>query len=186
MANLGHNARLRTFMDNTSPIVIDVALEPKDLNQPFMRSSRNIFRWFVVLLGVFLAFELLKPPTLDYRPFSSPFTFFALLVLAVVAGIYLPYIRIIEMFRKSPALRRRRRIIIGPDGLRIESDDATGEYKWSLFWGIQETRKTFLLQQTTASATYIPKRCFHSSGDIQRFRSLLREKFTGKLRLRAD
>ena len=173
-------------MDNLKPIVVDVVLEPKDLNHPFLYSTRNIFRWFVILLGVFLLYEILKPPTLSYSPFDSPLTFSVLVALAIIAGIYLPYLRIHEMFRKSPALRRSRRLIIGPNGLRIESEDATGEYKWPLFQEIQETKKSFLLKQTIASATYIPKRCFQSPEDITQFKALLQAHYRGKLNLRPE
>jgi len=171
-------------MDNMKPIVVDVVLEPRDLNQLFMLSAQNIFRWFVISLGVFMLFEILKPPTLSYRPFPSLLTFSLLLASALIAGIYLPYLRINGMFRKSPALRRSRRWIIGPNGLRTQSEDATGEYKWSLFQEIQETKKNFMLKQTTASATYIPKRCFQSSEDILHFKTLLRAHYPGKLNLR--
>jgi hypothetical protein len=98
----------------------------------------------------------------------------------------LPYLRVRTMFRKSPALRRPRRLVFGPEGIRFEAEDARGEYKWSLFMRIIETKKVFMLLQTTRAATYIPKRCFHSPSDVELLRQLIRDNFKGKWTLRRD
>jgi hypothetical protein len=90
------------------------------------------------------------------------------------------------MFRKSPALRRSRRLTFSAEGIQFEAEDARGEYKWSLFMRIIETKKVFMLQQTTHAATYIPKRCFHSPSDVELLRQLIRENFKGKWTLRRD
>jgi hypothetical protein len=90
------------------------------------------------------------------------------------------------MFHKYPALRRSRRVSFSAEGMHVESEDARGDYKWSLFYQIVETPKTFLFMQTTRGGVYIPKRCLSASDDIVTLRRLIRDNFTGKRRLRTD
>jgi hypothetical protein len=71
------------------------------------------------------------------------------------------------------------------EGLHLESEDAKGDFKWSVFTRIAETPKTFLLMQTARAATYVPKRCLEP-GDLPVLRRLIRQNFTGKLTLRGD
>lgn len=173
-------------MNTDGPIVLEVSLTPKDLNLSFIQAVYNIFRWFLIVLGIFLLIEVVDIPGFRLHPLSHPWPFGILVAIAAVAGLCLPYLRIIEMFKKFPALARSRRIEITPDGLQMESPDAKGEFKWPLFWEIKEGRKTFLLKQTSASAIYLPKRCFQSAEDIARFRALLRARYPGRLKLRSE
>jgi hypothetical protein len=90
------------------------------------------------------------------------------------------------MFRETPAVGRARRITFNSEGFHMESEDARGEYKWTLFLRIIETRKVFVFMQTTKSGTYIPKRCLSNPQDILALRQLIRANFTGKKTLRVD
>jgi len=171
-------------MNNHGSIILEVSLTPKDLVLPFNRFARSTYRWFLIFLAVFLVVELIDFPGFRLHPLAQPWSFSILVAVAVVAGIYFPRLRIRRTFEENPALSRSRRIEITPEGLRVESENAKGEYRWPLFCEIQETPKTFLLKQTTASAIYIPKRCFQSDEDIVRFRALLRSQYQGKLKLR--
>jgi len=173
-------------MDATSPIVVDVALEPRDLTWSLARSIHSIFWWFVFFLGVLLFFAIVQTTETGFHPFSNSLTFPFLLFLSVVVGLAVPYIRITRLFGKVPLLRQPRRMTLGPEGLRIDSQSATGEYRWTFFYEIKETEKSFLFQQTPQSASPIPKRCFQTSDEIRRFKAMLREHYHGKLKLRAD
>ena len=61
------------------------------------------------------------------------------------------------MFKKFPTLGRSCRIEITPRGLQVESEDAKGEYKWPLFYEIEESDKNFLLKQTLHRCDLSPK-----------------------------
>jgi hypothetical protein len=173
-------------MQESETIILSVALEPRDLNHPWLWSARNIFRWFVILLGCFLLFQVFTMARSEGRSVDDTLTIPILAVVAILTGIFLPYLRILWIFKKSPALRRPRRMTFASEGMRMEAEDASGEYKWTLFWQIRETYKCFLLLQTTHSATYIPKRCFSSPEEISRFREILRTNYHGKLKLRRE
>jgi hypothetical protein len=90
------------------------------------------------------------------------------------------------MFHKYPALRRSRRVSFSTEGMRIESEDAQGVFRWPLFYQIVETPKSFLFMQATRGATHIPQPCFSNSDDILIMRRLIRDNFAGKKRLRSD
>jgi YcxB-like protein len=109
--------------------------------------------------------------------------FYAFVFLAIFSW---PYFRVRSMFHEFPALLRSRRVSFRVDGIHIESEDAQGDYKWSLFYQIVETPKTFLIMQTNRAATYVPKRCLSKSDDVVILRRLIRDNFKGKLRLRND
>ncbi len=173
-------------MNTDAPILLEVSLTPKDLVTSPNRLVRNVFRWFFIVLGVFLLIELVDIPGFRFHPLTHPWSFGILMAIATVAGIYLPYLQKIEMFKKFPTLGRSRRIEITPRGLQVESEDAKGEYKWPLFCEIEESDKNFLLKQTSAAAIYLPKRCFQSAEEIARFRSLLRAQYPGHLKLRSQ
>jgi hypothetical protein len=171
-------------MGANDQIIVDVVLEPGDMSLPASRLILSIFWWFLVFLGILLFFEFVRIPNVDYRPFSRAFTFLILIGVAIGVGVLWPRVKVSRMFRQFPSFGKRRRIVIRSDGISVESEDAKAECKWALFWEIQETRKSFLLKQSSRAATYIPKRCFQAPEDVLRFKALLRAHYKGKLKLR--
>ena len=77
-------------------------------------------------------------------------------------------------------------VTFSPTGIRIESEDANVDCKWSIVKRVMETRGLFLLLYTTAGAMYLPKRCFASHEDIERLRQIIIENFRGRWQLRRD
>jgi hypothetical protein len=176
-------------MEKKADIVVDVTLEPADVYHPFFWSRQNLAHWVLVLAACLILYGVspLWPPVASASDRNPELFLLYLLIGSVSLALFLlPYLRVRSMFRKSPALRRPRRLIFRAEGIQFESEDARGEYKWSLFMRIMETRKVFLLLQTAHAATYIPKRCFSSPGDVELLRQLIRENFKGKWTLRRD
>jgi hypothetical protein len=176
-------------MDKNTQLIVDVKLELGDLYLPFLRSWQNLIRWVLVLAACLILYGISPIWPLDASsPERSKELFLLYLLVAAVslASFLLPYLRVRATFRKSPAIRRPRRLTFSAEGIRFESEDARGEYKWSLFMRIIETRKLFLLLQTAHAATYIPKRCFLSASDVELLRQLIRDNFKGKWTLRRE
>ncbi len=90
------------------------------------------------------------------------------------------------MFRNYATAGRLRTISFSNDGMHLESEDSSGDYKWSFFHRIVETHRAFQFIVGPRSATFLPKRCFSNSGEIQMLRQLIHENFKGKKRLRPD
>jgi YcxB-like protein len=176
-------------MDNKPELIADITLEPGDVHHPFLWSWQNLVRWVLALTACLILYEVppLWPPGVSPSERRTELFLLYLLVGSVALALFLlPYLRVRSMFRKSPALRRPRRVIFNAEGIRFESEDARGEYKWSLFLRIIESKKVFVLLQTTHAATYIPKRCFRSPSDVELLRQLIRDNFKGKWTLRRD
>jgi hypothetical protein len=68
------------------------------------------------------------------------------IVLAVFVLVLFvwPRLRVQMMFRRYPALGRPRSASFDSYGMHMKSEDSQGDYKWSLFHRIVETRKVFM------------------------------------------
>ena len=175
-------------MQGVAELTIDVTLQPQDVYQPFLFSWANVTRWVLALFVCYLIYTT----RLIWSSGSQPETASALIqptlycAFVFIAMFSWQYLRVRSMFHKYPAMGHTRRVSFSAEGMHIESEDARGDYKWSLFYQIVESPKTFLFMQTTRGAVYIPKRCLPGPADIAILRRLIRDNFTGKRRLRAD
>ncbi len=100
---------------------------------------------------------------------------------AALAGVLLWQAFVVprRAFRSTPALQgtqhwaiddaELRRTTTGPDGR------ALGDIRlsWEALHRVAETRDAFLLLQSRTMAMPIPKRCFASAADLERFRALV-------------
>jgi hypothetical protein len=175
-------------MPRVPELTVDIALQPQDVYHPFIVTRSNLMRWVLALFACYLTYT--TRPIWSAGSLSGSVSillelplFCAFVVLAIFSW---PYLRVRSMFHEHPSLRRSRRVSFSADGMHMESEDAQGDYKWSLFYQIVETPKTFLFMQSTRAATYIPKRCLSKSDDIVILRRLIRDNFMGKRRLRNE
>jgi len=176
-------------MDKKPELIVDITLDPSDVYHPFLWSWQNLARWVLALTACLILYEAspLWPPEVSPPEKRTELFLLYLLMGSVAFALFLlPYLRVRRMFRQSSALRRPRRLIVGPEGIQFESEDARGDYKWSLFMRIVETKKVFVLFQTTHAATFVPKRCFHTPSEVDFLRQLIRDNFKGKWILRRD
>jgi YcxB-like protein len=90
------------------------------------------------------------------------------------------------MSQNYPAAGRLGTIYFSKDGMHLKSEDSSGDYKWSLFHRIVETRRAFPFIVGPQSATLLPRRCFSNSGETHILRQLIRKNFKGKKPLRPD
>ena len=100
--------------------------------------------------------------------------------------IPIAWLRIKSTFRNYATAGRLRTISFRSEGLHLESEDLSADYKWSLFHRIVETHRAFHFIVGPRSATVLPKRSLSNSGEMQMLRQLIRENFKGKKRLRPD
>ena len=176
-------------MESPSQITVDITLQPGDLYDPFAYSWQNTIRWVSALFVCYLIYET---RSLWASAQSDSDTASALLALSVLMGFVIlllflfPYLRVRSIFKSSPAARKSRHLSFSVEGIHLESEDARGDYKWTLFNRTVETPRVFMFLQTRYAATYVPKRCFSKPEDIVILRQLIRDNFRGKLRLRRD
>jgi hypothetical protein len=173
-------------MPELAGLSVDVTLQPKDVYLPFLISRANVVRWVLALFACYLIYTTRSGWSIESQPETAsgllqPTLLCAFVFIAIFSWQYL---RVRSLFQKYPSMGRTRRVSFSADGMHFESEDARGDYKWSLFYQILETPKTFLFMQTTRGAVYIPKRCLSRPDDVAVLRRLIRNNFTGKLSLR--
>lgn len=180
---------MQNVVTDNSQVVVDVDLKPHDVYTPFLWSQKNVARWAaaIFLCPIFyILYERLSATILSFPTGRSTLVAIVALMVSVLVGLLLfPYVRMRCLFRKSPALTKTRRYTVSARGITIQSDDASGEYKWSLFQRVVETRNVFAFFTSSWSGIYVPKRCFTSQEDIPRMRDVVRQQMPAKYRLRS-
>ncbi len=169
-------------------LTVQYALRPADVYDPFWYSWRNVIRWATVVLVCLLVYE--AGPGWSSAYFGITIKPTASIPVLIGASLFilflLPWLRVQAMFRKYPALGRLRSVSLGTEGLHAESDDARGDYKWSIFRRVVETPKVFVFMATSRAGTYLPKRCLATRDEVVKLRRLIRENFSGQKTLLHD
>jgi hypothetical protein len=178
------------MMPTTSELTVEIELQPDDIIDWWSLSGQNSLRWAMALFGCFLIFQTRAIWTSGHvgsnqEPLSFQIIFF-LIGVVLLAFFFYPHFRVRSMFQESPALRHRRRVTFSSEGLQMESEDARGDYKWSLFNRIVETRKVFIFSPTGRGGVYVPKRCLANPNDAIILRQLIRNNFRGGCILRSN
>lgn len=175
-------------MESNRNLTVEFVLRPADVYDPFAYSWRNTIWWAIVVLVCLFLYEAVPSWSSAHLGVAIGQAALApvLIVIALLILFVLPWIRVQSMFRRYPALGRPRSLSFGSEGLHVESDDARGDYKWSIFHRVVETPKVFLFIVTPRGATYLPKRCLATPGDISTLRRLIQENFRGQKTLRHD
>lgn len=166
-------------MEPRSEVTAEVILEPSDFYRSLDWTWGNLARWVLVVAG------LLALDSFRYWSWPDSGEKVGLVLLLFLAFVY-PWVRVRYLFRKFPAYRKLRRFTFDAQGMHLQSEDASGDYKWSVFSRVVETPRSFMVVQTNRGGTIIPKRFFSRSGDSPLLRKLLWENFKGTLKLRAD
>jgi hypothetical protein len=176
--------------ENGPELVVDVVLEVRDVYTPFDWNRPNLIRWILAILASYIVYDICFSPSnqLQFLPDANSISavIVALAVFIALGLVLFPCLRLRSVFQKAPGFKKPVKYMLNAQGLRFESADAKGEYNWSVFARVLETRKAFALAQTDYAATYIPKRCFASHEEIVRLRQIIVENFKGKCQLRRD
>jgi hypothetical protein len=179
-------------MDTRKLMVVDVNLGFGDLYKATLRMSVYALRY---LLGAIVLLALLYVMCLVAGRAQTSWStdadalgqgIFPLLVGAVpTAIIMIPLVAFIRvrMLLRSEGADGNRRYTFSDEGMRIESRLANAEVKWLAFRQVRESRNYFLLYIAMGLANVLPKRCFANEGDINSFRSLVRQQVP-KVKLR--
>lgn len=175
--------------DEDNIVNVEVDLRPHDVYTPFRWDRGNLTRWVTAFILCVIFYDLYRrrAALLAFPDGKSILAVVVLLMVFIICALLLfPYLRVRAMFRKSPALTETRRYTFATDGIKIQSDVANSDCKWSLFQRVVETPAVFVLFITTHGAMYVPKRSLSSREDVGRLRKLIRENVSRKLQLRSD
>jgi hypothetical protein len=77
-------------------------------------------------------------------------------------------------YQSNMLLRKTHRLTISPGGVTTESSAGSAHVDWSHFWRAYERPGAFYLYTATNMALTLPKRCFESEEQMERFREIVR------------
>lgn len=77
-------------------------------------------------------------------------------------------------YASNLVLQAPHHYFVSSDRVKVDAPLGSGEYKWAMYWRAYETPSAFYLYVANALAQIIPKRCFTSEAQMQRFREIVR------------
>ncbi len=77
-------------------------------------------------------------------------------------------------FATHQAAQESHRVVIAAGGIASASSSTSGQQSWGVFWKAVEVVDAFYLHLSNALAVVLPKRCFTSEEQMQRFRGIVR------------
>jgi len=178
-------------MATSDEVTVQIELRPEDIYDPFRYSWGNVSRLVLALLLGYIVYTTRDTWASDgskLAPAAGILTLLVSLGLVLLTVFLYPYLRVRSLFHDTPTFRKPRNLSFNAEGIRLNSEDAQGNYNWSVFRNILETRKAFVFAQTTRSTSgvFVPKRCLSGPEDIAAIRRLVRANYSGKARLRSD
>ena len=178
-------------METSDQVTVRIELCLEDIYDPFRYSWGNLSRLVLALLLGYILYttrDTWAPDGSKLAPAAGILILLVSLGLVLLMVFLYPYLRVRSLFVETPALRKPRSLSFNAEGIRLDSEEAQGNYNWSVFRYILETRKAFLFFQTTRSTSglLVPKRCLSGPEDIAAMRRLVRANYSGRARLRPD
>ena len=136
-------------------------------------------RWYAVLAyGVFLALALFLTVGVVFAGSSIareqlfPIMIF-LWVFLVLTQLFTRW-RIARSFRSNAALQTPVRYAVSTNGVSLDASWGSARQAWSVYRRAGESRSAFYLYMSHMQAQILPKRCFTSPEQMDRFRQLVR------------
>jgi len=150
------------------------------LAQSRSRPQRVLFWGSAAILGYF-CYSWLRLPDRSVWGGILGLAGLAIFVLLVTYGV--PFLSARSFVKKNADKLGPATHSIGPDGTSNESSHGESKAKWTAYLRIRETPKFFLLYTQSNFALILPKRCFESPTEVERYRQVLRTYYKGKLEL---
>jgi len=174
-----------TKMADSQSVEVTVQLVQNDLyraNIAITWRRYKLYQWLILCLGMGVAagslFGLLFSQTTGF-PARCAGALFGILFVPVflVAMVYSnSHTAAKSLMRNTPALQGPTRWTFSETGIKTDGPTAHAELQWNSFLQVRETREQFLLYPQKHLAKVIPKRCFSSEIEIDRFRELVRRR----------
>lgn len=158
----------------------DYAAALRALAQSRSRPQRILFWVSMAILGYF-CYVWLRLPDRSVWGGILGLAVLAIFVLFVTYGA--PFLSARSFVKKNADKLGPATHSIGPDGTSNESSHGESKTKWTAYVRIRETPRLFLLYTQTNFAQILPKRCFDSPTEVEKYRQVLRTYYKGRLEL---
>ncbi len=135
-----------------------------------------------VLVGIPILYAAFFSTDAGGRPPGVVLWFLLVLPLLVLAVFYWGISRQAERIEKifEPA-----KVVFNEEGMESAGESSSAQMSWDEFYKIYETKQDFIFFPEKKIFYTIPKRFFANGNAIAEFRSLLREKLNGRVRLQS-
>jgi hypothetical protein len=172
-------------LQNDNLIELSGTLSFRDLLK-FQYSQCYRRTWWIVLLmmllslaGVLLA-ALVVLLTSDWDLARRNGTPFLLVVLFWTYVVAVPYFGAKRQMKSNTALSSSIMFVFSPRGIQRTGMHVSSEISYQGLWAVRETKSSFLLYLSTASAIALPKRFFNDSGQENDWRVLVEQGISPK------
>jgi len=141
----------------------------------------NVLFWVSVTVLAYFAYEATRIGALN--DISTLLWAVALALFVVFLRFGTPLLAARTFVRKNPSVLGPTNQTIGPTGTFTENARGQATLGWNAYQRVRETSDLFLLYAQSNFAIIVPKRCFKSADDIQRYREIVRRYCPGTLEL---
>lgn len=169
-------------METKDPIIIEVELKEKDLEDFFYYTSKKsismkMFIAFALILFVAQSIKLIVDPTAIYGSSGLWFLFTIFLFLMI---FYTNKYNAYRSFKRNSSLRKKHIYTIDSETIRITGDPFNATLKWDQLMDISETKKSFFIWLKKGMAQIIPKEGM-TPQSIEFLRAIKSTKFNKKI-----
>jgi hypothetical protein len=173
-------------MENQAPIEVTFRLTLRDLYAVYFHTLLRL--WLLIpiaicMLGI-LALSALSDFTARTRYLIPALRFLTVALALVGLGIALPYLLARNTMRTSSMLSAELRQVFSEAGVETVTSASQSRVDWTGFHRAVELKDFVLLHMSSRVCYIVPKRSFTNSAQLETFKSLLRTKMEGKVRLR--
>ncbi len=102
------------------------------------------------------------------------FSIFLIFLVVLPLGLLILSYQAKKEYKSNSTFHQEKIMQFNDSGYTVISDDNNrNRHGWDYLHSVRETKRGFFLYYSIQSATYVPKRCFHSEEDIMLFKSLV-------------
>ena len=174
-------------MANDGPTEVTFRLTTRDLYWVYFRTLLRL--WLLIPIAIcmmgILALSALSDFTVRTSYLVPALGFVAVAAALVGIGFALPYLLARNTFKTSPLFQGELSCTFTDSGVEMKTAASQSRVDWSGFHRAVELGDFVLLYMSSRVFYIVPKKSFSSVDQLEAFKSLLRRKMEGKVRLKA-
>ncbi|NHM30049.1 YcxB family protein [Neobacillus terrae] len=141
------------------------------------KKKPETYYFFSVIIVLFFIFKMFNPEL------GIGYSLFVSIIIGIVVEIirwFLLYLRVRKEFTSDQVIKNEVKYWINGNGINQERKASNIQIEWNDIISIYEYKDLFRLQISSNKAIVLPKSFFHSKGDINRFKKIIRQNINSK------
>lgn len=173
-------------MNDQAPIEITFRLTLRDLHKVYFHTLLRM--WLLIPIFICMVALLAVSAFSDFTCRTSyliPALRFVTVAAALVGiGFALPYLLARNTMRTSPMIKGELRYVFDEKGVEATTTASQSHMDWAGFHRAVEINDFILLYMSSRVFHIVPKKAFADSAQLEGFKSLLRRRMEGRVRLK--